>query len=299
MEYKGSFYALLTAIGFKTSELTERLLQEKGATPFDTYTIYRFALIPAVIWSLIFVRQEHLAFILGSPRLLIFFGIIIVLWNLQALILSFVINSTSSMILFATIFNMMALPSFLVFGTFFNGDIPNFFSISAILVLLFALTINPAHHHENLRPKLSKPFYIIILLILAKVCCDTVLQGVGREALQIIHPTVFLGVFSTTTLSVCWIISKFFIHRRIKETPVMKEKRWLALLIPGVWFIASIPEAFALAAIPIYTFISITVITFGMDTFSDVIHKRIHLNFQTIGFIMLVLIGISLSVLSV
>jgi hypothetical protein len=54
-----------------------------------------------------------------------------------------------------------------------------------------------------------------------------------------------------------------------------------------------------LAAIPIYTFISINVITFGMDTASDVLHKRIRLTPQTIGFIALVVAGIALSVLSV
>jgi hypothetical protein len=299
MEYKGPFYALLTAIGFKTSELTERLLQEKGAAPIDTYTIYRYALIPSLIWSIIFVRKEDLVLILHSPKLVIIFGLIIIFWNLQTILMSFVINSTSSMILLATIFNMLALPMFLIFGTFFNGDIPNIYSISGIIILLLALFINPAHHHENLRPKLSKPLYIIMLLILAKVACDTVLQGISREALQEIHPTVFLGVFSSLTLSVCWIISTLFIRRRIKEKTVMRKKRLLALVIPMVWFIASIPEAFALAAIPIYTFISISVITFGMDTFSDVIHKRIHINFQSIIFIVLVLSGISLSVLSI
>ncbi len=299
MEYKGSLYALLTAIGFKTSELTERFLQEKGAAAVDTYSIYRYALIPSVIWSAVFVRKEDLAFILSSPKLVIIFGLIIIFWNVQSLLFSFVINSTGSMILLATIFNMLALPMYLIFGTFFNGDIPNIYSISAILILLLALFINPAHHHENLRPRLSKPLYIIVLLILAKVACDTVLQGISREALQEIHPTVFLGVFSSLTLSMCWIISKFFIRRRVEEKIVMKKKRWLALIIPMVWFIASIPESFALAAIPIYTFISISVITFGMDTFSDVIHKRIHLNFQTIIFITLVLFGISLSILSV
>jgi len=127
-----------------------------------------------------------------------------------------------------------------------------------------------------------------------------VLQGVAREALKQIHPAVFLGIFSLPTLVVCALISELFILRRNKETAVMKDKQWLAVsLVPVTWFIASIPEAFSLAAIPIYTFISINVITFAMDTGSDVLHKRIRLTPQTIGFIALVAAGISLSVLSV
>ncbi len=299
MDYAGSLNAFLAAVGFKTSELTKRFLQEKGAARIDTYTIYRYALIPSVIWSIIFVRPDDINFILNSPKLLIIFGMIIVLWNLQSLILSFVINSTSSMVLFTNIFYMLSLPMFLIFGTFYNGDIPNILSILAIFILLVALSIKPTLHKSNLRPRLSKPFYIIALLILAKVSCDTVLQGISREALQEVHPTVFLGTFSVLTLGTLTIISHFFIRRRVKETAVMKQKQKRALLIPMIWFAASIPESFALEAIPIYTFISISVITFGMDTFSDVIRNRISVNFRTVSFIALVVAGISLSVLSV
>jgi hypothetical protein len=304
MNYMGSFYAFLTAIGFKTNLLTQRVLQEKGAAQIDTYTIYRYAVIPSAIWCLIFVRKPDIAFVLHSPKLLIYFGVIIVLWNLQALLMSLVINSTSSMTLFTTIFNMMLLPLFLAFGTFFNHDKPSLFSIVSIAILLVALLIKPTPHRENLRLSYSKPLYVILLLVFTKACCDTVLQGVGRAALQQIHPVVFLGLFSLPTLAVCALISQFYIRPRTKEasneTAVIKDKRWLAvLLMPMTWFAASIPEAFALAAIPIYTFIAINVVTFGMDTTSDLLHKRIRLSPQTVSFLALVVAGISLSVLSV
>lgn len=299
MDYYGVLYTLLRSVGFKTVELTGRLLQEKGASEIDTYTIYRYALIPACIWSLVFIRKEDLVFIFNSTELLIIFGTIIILWNLQALIISFVINSTSSMVLFTTIYSIVTLPLFLGFGTFFNNDTPSIFNIGAIIALFFAFFINPAHHHENIRPRLAKPLAIIILLILLKACCDAVLDGVTREALRQISPTVFLGFFSVTTLTVCALISRFYIRKRFKETEIMKEKQWLALLIPFVWFAASIPETFALEALPIYTVITIGAVTFAMDTFSDVIHKRIKLNLQTIVFIVLVLTGISLAVLSI
>ncbi len=122
----------------------------------------------------------------------------------------------------------------------------------------------------------------------------------SREALKQLSPVVFLGAFSLPTLSVCWIISTLFVRKRVKETAVMKQKQWFAIsLMPMTWFAASIPEAFALAAIPIYVYMSIGVLTFLMDTISDVAHKRIHVNLQTISFIVLVLGGISLAILSV
>jgi hypothetical protein len=296
----GPLYALLTAVGFKTNTLTVRLLQEKGAARLDTYTIYRYALMPSVIWSLIFVHKADLVLIFHTPKLLIFVGVIIVFWNLQAYLRAQITNSTSSVILFSTIYNILVFPLFLGFGTFFDHDKPNLFSITAILVLLAALLIKPTSHKENVRPRLSKPVHVIVLLIFLIACCDTILQGVAREALKQIQPVVFLGVFSLPTLTVCWIISRFYIQRQAPESVAMRQKQWLAIsLIPMTWFLASIPEAFALAAIPIYVFISINVLTILMDTFSDLIHKRISLSLQTIGFITTVLVGISLSVLSV
>jgi hypothetical protein len=286
----GPLYALLTAVGFKTNTLTVRLLQEKGAARLDTYTIYRYALMPSVIWSLIFVHKADLVLIFHTPKLLIFVGVIIVFWNLQAYLRAQITNSTSSVILFSTIYNILVFPLFLGFGTFFDHDKPNLFSITAILVLLAALLIKPTSHKENVRPRLSKPVHVIVLLIFLIACCDTILQGVAREALKQIQPT----------LTVCWIISRFYIQRQAPESVAMRQKQWLAIsLIPMTWFLASIPEAFALAAIPIYVFISINVLTILMDTFSDLIHKRISLSLQTIGFITTVLVGISLSVLSV
>ena len=296
----GPLYAFLSSTGFKINVLTVRFLQEKGVARLDTYAIYRYALIPSVIWSLIFIRGSDLQLIFHTPALLVIIGVIVVFWNLQAYLRAEITNSTNSMVLLTTIYNILVLPLSLALGTFFNHDKPNIFSLSAILILLVAFFIKPTPHKKNLRPSLSKPLYLIVLLIFFTACCDNILQGMAREALKQLSPVVFLGAFSLPTLSVCWIISKFYVQSRVKETTVMKQKQWFAIsLMPMTWFAASIPEAFALAAIPIYVYMSIGVLTFLMDTISDVAHKRIHVNLQTISFIAAVLIGISLSVISV
>lgn len=296
----GAIYAFLTAVGFKTNMLTMRFLQEKGATALDTYKVCRYALIPALIWSLIVIRRPDLDLILHTPELLMIFGTIIVLWNLQLYLRVQTINSTNSMVLLSTLFNIMVLPLFLVFGVLFNHDKPNLFSISAIIILMLALLIKPTPHKQNVRPHLSKPLPVIVLLLFLTACCDAVLQGFGREALQQLRPVVFLGAFSVPTLAVCWLISSFYTRRQTAHSVVMQQRQRLAIvLIPVTWFAASIAEAYSLAAIPIYVFMSITVVTFLMDTVSDIIHKRIHMGLQTTGFIVTVLIGISLSVMSV
>lgn len=299
MNYQGIVYALLRAVGMETVMLTERLLQEKGVAVVDTYAIYRYALIPAIIWSLIFVRIKDLTFIFHTPKLLFIFGTLIVLWNLQALLFNIVVNSTSSMVVFSTIFDILSLPLYLAFGTFINHDAPNAFSLVAIVTLFIALLINPAHHRRNLRPRLSKPLFLIVLIILAKVSCDTINDGITREALKQLHPAVFLGVFAVTTLSACELISWRSVKPRHKGAKAMKKNHWLALLVPMVWFAASIPETFAFAALPIYVVISLGAATFIMDTFSDLIHRRIRLNARTFSFLTLVLTGIGLIAFSV
>lgn len=299
----GPLYAFLTAVGFKTNTLTVRFLQEKGMPRFDTYAIYRYALIPSVIWNLIFVvRSPDLKLIFHTPGLLAIFGTIVIFWNIQAYVRAEITNSTNSMVLYSTIYNILVFPLFLAFGVLFNHDTPNVFSLSAILVLLLAVFVKPTPHKDNVRPHLSRSVSSLVLLIFLTAVCDTILQGVAREALKQIHPVVFLGVFSLPTLSVCWILSRVHAPHgpEEKQTGATQQRQWLAIiLIPLTWFAASIPEAFSLAAIPIYVFISINDVTFLMDTLSDIIHKRIHLNYQTIGFILLVLAGISLSVASV
>jgi hypothetical protein len=296
----GSFYAFITSIGFKVNVLTVRFLQEKGVSIRDTYTIYRYALIPAIIWSLIFIRKPDLSLIFQTPGLLIIFGTIVIFWNLQAYLRAQITNGTNSMVLLSTIYNILALPLFFGFGVLFNHDTPNLLNVSAIIVLLVALVIRPTPHKENIRPDLSKPLYAMVLLVLLTACCDTILQGVAREALKQLRPVVFLGAFSVPTLVVCWVISVFYTRRQTHEAEAMRQKQWLAFsLIPMTWFAASIPEAFSLAAIPIYVFISINATTFLMDTVSDVVHRRIHLSSKTVSFIFLVIIGISLSVISV
>ncbi len=151
----GSLYALLSSTGFKINVLTVRFLQEKGVARLETYAIYRYALIPSAIWSLIFIRAADLKRIFHTPELLIIIGILVAFWNLQAYLRAEITNSTNSMVLLTTIYNILVLPLSLALGTFFNHDKPNIFSLSAIAILLVAFFIKPSPDILNLRPSFS------------------------------------------------------------------------------------------------------------------------------------------------
>lgn len=298
MNILATIFALSQAIGFKFQSLTERRLQEYGVSPMSTFLLQRYALIPALLWSVIFIHTKDLLYIIHTPILLSYIIFIAIVWNIQSFLSSYLLNTISSMSALATLQYLLYLPLLLLVGTFFNHDKPNVFSILSIIILLLAFIIQPTQHEKNIRARFSLPIIIIVGFSLLLALLSATNNGVTRQALEFLRPEVFLGVFSVTTLSICLIWS-FFIPRSSEDIAILRKYRWLALAIPSLWFVASIPETYGYAKLPIYTLVSIGAITFAFDTVSDIYHKRIWLNFRTAIFIILALIGMSLAVYSV
>lgn len=281
-------------IGFKLQSLTDRSLQEKGASPVRTFALQRFALIPALLWSLVFVRAADVAHILHTPRLLFFFIAIAILWNLQSFLSSYVLNTVSTVSALSTLENLIYLPFLLAVGTYFNGDIPSTYSICGILLLLAAFILQPSHHPDHTRARFSMPIFALVALVFLSAALNAANNGISREALEMISPEAFLGIFGILVTSVCWMWTSFMPHTA-NEGLVFQKKPFLAAAIPLLWFAASIPETFAFAVLPIYTVVAIGTVTFALDTISDLINRRTQFNARTVGFIMLVVAGIGLA----
>ena len=228
------------AIGFKTQALTDRYLQEAGASAVSTFALQRFALIPAVIWSVIFIRTDDILYIFHTPLLLFFILSIAVLWNVQSFLTSYVLNTVSTVSALSTLEYLLYMPLLLLIGTFFNGDIPNAYSIAAIAVLSCAFVVQPSHHAKNLRARFSMPLIAIMGFILLRTSLDAINNGMSREALGMVSPEVFLGAFSVMVTGLCWFWT-LFIPRTPADTTVLKKNWWLAATIPTMWFAASIP----------------------------------------------------------
>lgn len=94
--------AICFAVAFKVCNLTERHLQELGVSPLRTFALYRYALIPAAVWSACFVRYDDLVRLWHEPRLLVFLGLMALTWNIQVALTSRVVNSVNSMSAFTT-----------------------------------------------------------------------------------------------------------------------------------------------------------------------------------------------------
>ena len=292
-----ALFAFAQAIGFKAQDLTDRRLQERGVSPFGAFSLQRYALIPAILWCLMFVRPADIAYVFHTPVLLMYFCAIALIWNMQSFLSSYVMNATSSMSSLSTLENLLYLPLLLLVGTFFNHDVPNAYALAAIAALLCAFIIHPSQHRENERKRFSMPLAALAGLVLVKAILGAVNTGFTRAGLALVHPAVFLGVFATTTLLLC-VVWTSFIPKREADYGIIRKRQWYALLIPALWFAASIPETFAYAALPIYTVVSIGAVTFGADIASDLSHRRIRITLRTASFILLVLLGTALAAYS-
>ncbi len=300
MDFSPAILSLARAVAYKYNSLTERYLQEAGASVLSTYALHRYTLIPAIIWAIIFVRPSDIAAILQTPHQLLYFGIIFVIWNIQQYAHSFRVNSTSTVSALSNLYNVLTLPLLLIAGTFFNHDAPNGYSIAAIVVLVVAMLVKPAHHILNNRARYSRPVPVLIGFICLEALVDVVLIALCRQLLKEIPPHVFIGVFDILVLISCALCVAFLAKRQPMDVKAMVKKHPLrSISLPIIFFAGSVVEFYAQAALPIYIMISIGAITFVMDIFSDVYRKRIQINFQTISFVSLVFVGICLAVYAI
>jgi hypothetical protein len=297
MQPWSTFNAVACRVIFKGYSLSERYLQEQGVSPQGTFPLQKYALIPAIVWSAIFIRSKDISYIIHSPQLLLFFIAIAVTWNIQQFISSYISNSTSTISARETLSYLLLLPQLLLIGAVFNHDTPTIYGIVAIVILSLAFILQPAHHQDNKRKRFALPLFLIMVLIVIQASLDAINAGICRQALKTVSPEVFIGVFAITTMGLCWVWTAF-LPKRSEDTQILQKRRSLAAIIPITWFVGTIPEIFAVAAIPIYTLFSIGAITFAIDTASDVFHHRIRFNLRTASFLGLVFIGIGLAAYS-
>jgi hypothetical protein len=291
------FLAAGRAVAYKVNSLTERYLQERGASPLSTYALHRYALIPALMWTVLFVRPADITSILYTPHQVLYFLVIFLIWNAQQFAHSFRVNATSTVSALSNLYNVLTLPLLLVVGTLFNHDKANALSIAGILVLAMAMLIQPAHHLTNKRARLSRPLPILVAFICVEAMVDVVLIALSRQLLKEIPPRVFIGVFLILVLSACVVCVQLLSRRLPLDVRKMASKNpGRTISLPLIFFAGAVMEFYAQAKLPIYILISIGAITFVMDICSDLWRRRIRFNLQTATFMILVFIGVGLAV---
>jgi hypothetical protein len=290
--------ALGRAVSFDARALVGRHLEERGLSAFQTFAIGRYAFIPALIWCLIFVRPADLQHIISTPHLLLFVLATPLLNNIQEIMYYFVLNSTSSMSALFTLQRLISLPLLLLVGTVFNHDTPSIIAVASIVLLVFALLVQPAHHKTNTRPRYSLPLALLVIIILAQASLEAVHFGMMRGALLQIDPADFVGLFLLLVSALTLITHRFMPYHPKDRDLVRINRSWIIFIIV-IGFVGSICEMYAQAKLPIYTLVSIGAIAFALNTASDLLQKRTKLNLRTVLFMALVLTGMGLAIYSV
>lgn len=293
-----TLFAAASAFGFRWQSLVERRLQEHGLSVGMTFWLQSYAFIPAVIWSFFYVTPAQLAQIWNTPELTFAFLFLALTWNAQGFLSAFLLNKTSSMSVIALIQELVYLPLILAIGTFYNHDEPGIASFGAMGLLGAALFLQPTQHTENKRVRYALPFLLLLGLAVLRASFDAANNGLTREVLRTFPAESFLGIFVVLTLGLTACLLPF-LPRAPTDAATLKKRRWLALGVPLIWFLATIPETYGYAALPIYTMVALGMVAFLFNVFSDLYHRRIHFDARTAGFSVLTLAGLALAAYSV
>jgi hypothetical protein len=203
------------------------------------------------------------------------------------------LNATYSLSFLYIIEEVINVPILIVFGILVNKDIPNPYVILSLLFLLAAIFFRPTQHTENKRSTLKYSLPIIILFVVMVTVAHAVDGSFYREFLTTFDDKI-LFIISIYILITSIMMNIFSYAKKIpqSEIAIIKKNRYIALAIPLFRFIASLPEGFSYANIPVYSIVSISSITFLITMFSDIKNKRIRLDYKTVVFCILAILNI-------
>lgn len=286
------------SILFKFFHLNIRKLQEKGLSPHSVAGLQRLAIVPAIFLFSITFKKEYLSFIISNPKMILCILGIMLFWVIGQYLGYFSINSTSSLSSLFALGSVINIPIYVLAGFFINHDTPNIFAVIALIILTIALIIKPVQHKDNKRQFLKYSIWVVILLIFTTNIAHSIDGALYKNVLNVVPVTLFgISIYILITaimLNIVYIFKK----NSNEEKSLIKENKLLAYSIPAFWFIASLPEGYSFANIPLFTIISISSVSFIIDILSDLKNKRIILNKHTISFIALIFMSIIFSACS-
>lgn len=289
----------IQAILFKLFNLSSRKLQEKGLSPHALIGLERYAIFPAVILFVVTFKQKYIFEISHNRMMILLILGIMFFWIIGEYAGFFAINSTSSLSLLNALNSTINLPMLAVVGILVNHDIPNTFEITSLFFLIVALFIRPSQHNENRRNVFEYQLLFVIGFILIKTLAHDLDGAFYRNLLHSIFPAIMFGISiyilaATVMLNIIYTFKKI----TIEEKEIIVKNKWLAFSVPIFWFIASLPEGYSFANIPIFTLTTLSSISFLIDIFSDVKNKRIFFNKRTFVFIFFILTSLTFSSIS-
>lgn len=288
------FIIIISALLFKLRSLQIKKLQEKGSSSLAILYLHRLAIIPSFIFLLFTFKFEYLQFFLQNPKILTAIVFSICIWIIMEYIGFFIMGSAQSLTFLQAFRSIISLPIYLVVGVLINNDTPHILTGVAILLLVLAMFLQPQQHEEKVMPVFKHGIVFIIFIALIGESLDAIGNGLYRYILNNIGAIMFYMAFSSFFTT--GLINIFFLFKPVNKNDLslISQNKFLAYSQPIIWFLASIPEAVAFMYAPIYSIAGIRSLSFIIDIISDIKNKRIKPSVRTIGFLILVFIGVSL-----
>lgn len=283
----------LQSIFFKIFHLSSRRLQEKGASARGVVFCQRLAIVPALVFFATQYDHATLQIIFSDTRMsLMLLGIMCfrIVGQYIGIVL---LNATYSLSFLAILSDIINVPILIAFWMLVNHDVPNLYVILSLVFLLSAVFFRPTQHEENKTSILKYTLPLTIFFIVAVTVAHAVDGSFYREFLTTFDDKIPF-IISIYILITSIMMNIFSYAKKIPKTEIaiIKKNRYIALAIPFFWFIASLPEGFSYANIPVYSIVSISSIAFLLTIFSDLKNKRIRFNYKTVVFCTLAILNI-------
>ncbi|MDB4984747.1 MAG: hypothetical protein JWM20_926 [Patescibacteria group bacterium] len=292
----------LEASLFSLFHFNIRKLEEKGVTSRGIAGLHRYAIIPSAILLVATFKVEYWHYMLAHPVIFLWIVGIGIAWAAAQYVGYAVLNSASSLSFTYTLNALLDVPVALAAGIILNHDHPHLWALVGLAFLALAILVKPAQSVHNKRSLLKYGVLVVIGMSLVGIVGHAIDGGLYRNILlSFPHATLFgASVYMTVT---SFMLNIVYYLPGVKgdtdeERKTIKKYWWTAALIPVIWFIASVPEGFAFAHVPLFTLSALGAFTFLLNLASDIKNARVSWNMRTFVFVLLVIASIVFSALS-
>jgi hypothetical protein len=286
--------ALLQAQLFFIYDLVAKKLREQGCTTTQLVFVQGKAwpLATALFLLCLFFDHQGLTELMAF-RTLTTLGFFVLLSATFQYLYFRCQRMAHSLTVISVLRNAISFPLLLLTGFLINGDRPTSTSFLAVGLLIVAAFLRPSRGTQSKDQILDKPF-TIIGLCLAFVAFVTIKDPIYRAYLLLLHAHPAVAISAYMALSCGWwrVSTLKTSLPEAFQNPTSSIK--LLYLLPALWICATIPEALAFRALPVFNMVAVGSITWILTLFSDIYYKRLGLNFSTLVFSTLVLTSVIL-----
>lgn len=283
----GVVASLSQSLIFIGYDLIGKRLREQGASAHDMGFIMRLALWPALV-VLAFTWDSAVALqILTSPML--YWPLIgtATCWLVYQWVYFRSLNMAHSLAVVSVTRNAIGLPLLMGLGFLVNGDIPTWWGVTSIGLIICAAFIRPGRTRMD-RIQYLESLKAVLGLTVAFIALTTVKDLLYRIYLHNTSAPIFEAAWYSVVLTGGLYVYYFF-KPRVSEYRANSVTMWAFV---SIWIIGVIPEAIAFQLVPVYAVIAIGTISWVIIILSDLYFKRLAYSWRTALFALTIVTSI-------